>query len=98
MDEQGSTSPHKRVRRATRLPNLIRNRNAGQKESIEIDESSGKPRGTNKQKAQFNSFVALLARSKVSILKNSWDEVEDSVKEQIWQSIQVCSYILVLSY
>ncbi|QCD81431.1 hypothetical protein DEO72_LG2g1757 [Vigna unguiculata] len=37
---------------------------------------------------KFTSFVALLCRSKSSILIDDWDHVPETVKNQIWLSVQ----------
>ncbi|WVZ24868.1 hypothetical protein V8G54_003412 [Vigna mungo] len=38
-------------------------------------------------RVRFTSFVALLGRSKVSILIDKWDHVPEEVKNKIWQTI-----------
>lgn len=100
MDDQGNNTPsesvsgsqttHKRVRRATRLKELTRSRNAQERKPIEFNPKTGRPIGPHRQR--FTSYVGFLARSKVSILKNEWDQVEDNVKDLIWKSILVCHY------
>ncbi|CAA0826047.1 Unknown protein [Striga hermonthica] len=40
-----------------------------------------------KTKSKFNSYIALLGRSKVSILIPDWRKVTDRYKEQIWQAL-----------
>ncbi|BAT74032.1 hypothetical protein VIGAN_01198300, partial [Vigna angularis var. angularis] len=70
-----------------RLKDLTVSRNADQKLPIQFDMSTGKVIGDNR--ARFTSFVALLGRSKVSILIDKWDHVPEEVKNQIWQTIMV---------
>lgn len=78
-------STRKKGRRATQLKELTLSRRGDQRISIQFDQSTGNPLGPNKKK--FVSFVALQARSKVNILMTDWDHVEESVKNQIWQTI-----------
>ena len=87
QSEHNTQSTHKKGRRATRLKELTLSRSADQRIPIEFDQSTGIPVGKNKTK--FKSYMALLGRSKASILKTDWDSVDDLVKEQIWQSIMV---------
>ncbi|QCD96875.1 hypothetical protein DEO72_LG6g1585 [Vigna unguiculata] len=47
---------------------------------------TGKALGDNSTK--FTSYVALLGRSKSSILIDDWDHVPETIKNQIWQSVQ----------
>ena len=93
--EDASTPPApRRGRGGTRLRDLTVSRSSEQRIPIEIDMQTGKASGPNKDK--FVSYVALIARSKVSILIDKWKEVEESVKNQIWQSILVI--IITLLY
>ena len=82
-----SAKTKKQGRGATRLPGLTLNRAAEQRIPIEIDDSTGFPKGPNTIK--FRSYVALLGRSKASIQEKDWNAVEMMVKDQIWQSIMV---------
>ncbi|WVZ13823.1 hypothetical protein V8G54_011389, partial [Vigna mungo] len=52
-----------------------------------FDMSTGKVLGVSR--VRFTSFVALLGRSKVSILIDKWDHVPEEVKNQIWQTIML---------
>ena len=85
-----SQSTRKKGRHATRLRELTASRSSEQRIPIEFEPSTGNPLGPNRN--QFKSYVALLGRSKASILKKDWDDVELRVKEQIWHSILVCEY------
>ncbi|WVZ25824.1 hypothetical protein V8G54_004368 [Vigna mungo] len=84
-EDQSQSSTQPKCRRATRLKDLIFSRNVDQKLPIQFDMSTGKVIGNNR--ARFTSFVALLGRSKVSILIDKWDHVPEEVKNKIWQTI-----------
>ena len=89
--EETSTPPApRRVRGGTRLRDLTVSRESEQRIHIDIDIQTGKVSGPKKQKIY--SYVALTARSKVSILIDKWHDVEETVKNQIWQSILVMKY------
>jgi len=83
-----SQPSQKKGRRGTRLRELTLSRSGDQRISIEFDAATGNAVGPNA--AKFRSYVALLARSKASILKKDWNDVEIRVKEQIWDTILVC--------
>jgi hypothetical protein len=87
----GAQSSQKQGRRATRLAELSLSRGSDQKIPIEFDETTGNATGANNTK--FKSYVGLLGRSKASILRKDWDDVELRVKEQIWQSILVSTCV-----
>lgn len=59
----------------------------GQRIPIEFDQLTGKPSGENKTK--FKSYLGFLSRSKISILPNEWDSVDEDVKDEIWTTILV---------
>ncbi|KAL5168114.1 hypothetical protein HKD37_11G030342 [Glycine soja] len=83
--ESNSQSTKKRVRGPTCLKKLRLKRVRDQKISVEFDQSTGNAKGPNRR--EFNNYVAFLARSKVSILHEDWDHVEESEKNMIWQTI-----------
>ncbi|XP_004487156.1 uncharacterized protein [Cicer arietinum] len=86
QSELNAQSTQKNVRRATLLKEFLAlNRIAGQRISVEFDQSTGMPSGENKTK--FKSHVAFLGRSEVSILIDEWDSVDENVKNQIWATI-----------
>ncbi|KAK7361666.1 hypothetical protein VNO77_03740 [Canavalia gladiata] len=88
--QSGSENPssrQKKGRRATRLRELTLSRSGEQRIPIEFDKATGNPLGPNNTK--FKSYVALLGRSKASILKKDWDDVEMQVKDQIWETIML---------
>ena len=79
--------PKKNGRRGTRLRELTVSRSADQRLPIQFDMQTGKTLGDNSTK--FTSYVALLGRSKSYILIDDWDHVPETVKNQIWLSVQV---------
>lgn len=85
LDTQSTNRKGKRG--ATLMKKLALDRIDGQRISIEFDQSLGKPLGENKQK--FKSYVGFLGRSKVSVLTEDWDSVDEDVKNDIWTSILV---------
>ena len=85
--DESHPSTSKKGRRGTRLRELTISREADQRLPIQFDAQTGRALGEHS--AKFTSYVALLARSKVSILIDDWDHVPETVKNQIWQSIMV---------
>ena len=71
---ENPSSRQKKGRRATRLRELTLSRSGEQMIPIQFDQATGNPLGPNKTK--FKSYVALLGRSKTSILQKDWDDVE----------------------
>lgn len=94
--EWDTQSMKRKGRRGTQLRSLTFPRNGHLKMSIEFDQSTGNPLGGTRK--MFKSFVALLGRTKVSILKSDWKDVEESVKNEIWQSIMVFHFYLLCLY
>ncbi|WVZ13259.1 hypothetical protein V8G54_017789 [Vigna mungo] len=76
-EDQSQSSTQPKCRRATRLKGLTVSRNADKKLSIQFDMSTGKVIGDNR--VRFTSFVALLGKSKVSILIDKWDHVPEEL-------------------
>ncbi|XP_022639176.1 uncharacterized protein LOC111242058 [Vigna radiata var. radiata] len=85
--EQSQPSTQPKCRHATRLKDLTISRSADKRLPIQFDMSTGKVFGDNR--ARFTSFVALLGRSKASILIDDWDHVPEQVKNQIWETIML---------
>ncbi|XP_029127887.1 uncharacterized protein LOC114916084 [Cajanus cajan] len=75
----------KNVRGPTRMKNVAAKRLNGQRIHVDIDEITGHPTGDSA--AQFMSTMGVHARTKVSILLPSWDEVEEVVKNHIWTDV-----------
>ena len=82
MAHSGSDS-----RGTTRLHSVTAGRIARERMQVDVDPRSGKASGPNA--AKFRSYLGLLARRHVSILTPSWDHVEETEKNLIWQDIQV---------
>lgn len=89
-----SNSTQKKSRRGTRMTKLLQKCKDGDKLSIDFDQSTGLPIGHNRK--AFIGHVASLARDKVSILTNEWDEVHEDVKKKIWATIDVILIIFVI--
>jgi len=73
--------PKKKGRHGTRLRELTVSHNANQRLPIQFDMQTGKALGEISTK--FTSYVALLGRSKSSILIDDWDHVPEIIKNQI---------------
>ncbi|XP_058740299.1 uncharacterized protein LOC131612541 [Vicia villosa] len=92
MDDPSAPSPSnnvtqptkKRGRRGTRMKQLCLREN-GVKIPIDFDPRTKIPLGENRKK--FKSHVGSIARNKVSILEEYWDNVNSKVKDQIWDDI-----------
>ena len=73
-------------RGGTTLKNVSTEQSRGNKIAIEYD-VNWQPVGPNATK--YTSYVALLARTKPSILEEEWSKVADSVKNDIWDTLRV---------
>lgn len=69
---------------ATQLTKLVQIR-GGKKIHIDLDER-GEPIDRGKGNL-FKSFVGLTARQKISILENEWDDVKESDRDEVWNTI-----------
>ncbi|KAK2370751.1 hypothetical protein QL285_083768 [Trifolium repens] len=85
QNRSDTQSTKRKVRGATRMKKLALDLIDGQKLSIEFDESTGNALGENKTK--FKSYVGFLGRSKISILTEDWDSVDQNVKDEVWKDI-----------
>ncbi|GER51443.1 hypothetical protein STAS_28832, partial [Striga asiatica] len=56
----------------------------GEKKHVTFNRANGPD---PKTKNKFNSYIAVLGKSKVSILIPDWRKVTDRNKEQIWQAL-----------
>jgi len=74
-------------REATRLKDITASRLGGFKVAIDFDPQTARASGLNH--VMFNSYLGVLARTKVSILYPSWDHVTEAEKNMIWQDITV---------
>lgn len=78
------SSTNKRGR--TQMHCLAMQRVQGIREEVEFNHL-GQPIG--KVGTQLQSFIGVLAREKVKITYETWRSVPDSVREDIWQSVNV---------
>ncbi|KOM54486.1 hypothetical protein LR48_Vigan10g037800 [Vigna angularis] len=76
----------RRGRGVTRLPDVTSGRVDGQRRHVDIDPRSGHPSGPNADR--FRSYLGKLAKSHVSILHATWDDVPEVDKNFLWQDIQ----------
>lgn len=94
MDDPSSLSPSKndirptkkRGRHGTRMKQLCLHEN-GVKTPNDFDPRTKIPLEENRKK--FKSHVGSIARNKVSILEEYWDNVDSKVEDQIWEDIMV---------
>ncbi|WVZ05622.1 hypothetical protein V8G54_018968 [Vigna mungo] len=84
-ENQNQSSTQPKCRHATRLKDLTISRSANQRLLIQFDMSTGKVFGDNC--VRFISFVALLGRSKVSILIDDWDHVPEELTYDVSNTI-----------
>jgi len=77
----------KKTREATRMKAIAINHLGGVKFPVDVDPQAGRASGPNK--AQFASYLGVLARTKVSILVPDWDHVTEAEKDLIWQDLCV---------
>ncbi|BAT93237.1 hypothetical protein VIGAN_07217100 [Vigna angularis var. angularis] len=71
----------------TRLPDVTSQLVAMERISVEIDPQSGLPLGPHVEK--FRSYLGMLAKTHVSIVIASWDDVSEMDKNLLWQDILV---------
>jgi len=74
-------------RQTTRLRDITASRLGGFKVTVDFDPQTARASGPNR--AVFNSYLGVLARTKVSILYPTWDHVTEAEKNMIWQDITV---------
>ena len=82
---------HSDSRGTTRLPSVTAGRIASERMQVDVDPLTGKASGPNA--AKFRSYLGLLARRHISILTPSWDYVQETEKNLMWQDIQVFTLI-----
>ncbi|XP_052293551.1 uncharacterized protein LOC127901142 isoform X3 [Citrus sinensis] len=75
----------RKSRGRTNLPQLVRNRNNGQKLIVEYNKR-GQPHG--KVATRLFSFLGVLARTMVRISYEDWSKVPSETKEKIWECIK----------
>ncbi|KAG2371966.1 uncharacterized protein HKW66_Vig0240870 [Vigna angularis] len=76
----------RRGRGITRLANVTSGRVDGQRKHVDIDPGSGQASRPNANR--FRSYLGKLAKSQVSILHATWDDVPEVDKNLLWQDIQ----------
>ncbi|XP_052736348.1 uncharacterized protein LOC108337652 [Vigna angularis] len=72
-------------RSVTRLSDVTSRRIAMERLMVEIDPRSGRPNGPHAEK--FRSYLGMLAKTHVSIVIASWDDVPKMEKNLLWQDI-----------
>jgi len=80
-DSQGKS------REPTRLRDITVSRLGGFEVVIDLNPQTARALGPNR--AVFNNYLGVLARTKVSILLPSWDHVTEAEKNMIWQDLTV---------
>ena len=64
---------------------------------VDLDPQSATASGPNRP--VFNSYLSVLAHTKVSILVSTWDHVTESEKNMIWQDLTVSHHLkLIISH
>jgi len=77
----------------TRLKRLALKRVAGEKTRVDIDVNTGMTFGPHAN--EFMSYLGVVSRERLSILINSWDEVD---RKMIWEDVPVSFTLLLLPY
>ena len=47
---------------------------------------------------EFNSYLGVVSRERLSILINSWDDVSEVNQNMLWEDVLVSFTLLLLSY
>jgi len=84
----------RRSTESTRLRKLIATRVGGSKAAVQVDPKDGRPSGPNR--FLFSSYLGVWARTKVSILLPTWDDVTEVEKNMIWQDLTISHSLLKL--
>lgn len=91
-----NSSQTTRTRRGrTHLHCLTIQRHLGIKKTVRFNHD-GQPIGD--VATQMQSYIGVLARDKVKITYDSWDDVPPEIKEQIWEAVNVSNNIVYLVY
>jgi len=75
----------------TKMPKVTMNTH---KVVVQMDSQYGKPFGQNA--TMFSGYVGMLAKHHLSILVNSWDDIEEADKNLLWQDILVIMYFILM--
>ncbi|KAK2386412.1 hypothetical protein QL285_060314 [Trifolium repens] len=89
-DAPSSSSQPKstRVRGPTMMAQITKVRQTGIKIAVEFDPRTHACIGDRKNAATFRSYVAFLARSKCSLLKDEWKDINSKIKDAIWIDVK----------
>ncbi|KAG2376540.1 uncharacterized protein HKW66_Vig0241700 [Vigna angularis] len=88
MTSSRSDQTRRRCRSVTQLPDVTSHRDAGERLTMEIDPRSGAP--TRAHAKKFRRYLAMLAKTRVFIVVNCWDDVPEVEKNLLWQDILEC--------
>ena len=78
------------------MKRLALKRAAGEKTHADIDVNTGVAFGPNVD--EFNSYLGVVSRERLSILINSWDDVSEVNHNMIWEDVLVSFTLLLLPY
>ncbi|XP_022634039.1 uncharacterized protein LOC106755482 [Vigna radiata var. radiata] len=88
MSTSDSTSVQsRRTRGVTRLPEATSRQVPGQRRHLEIDPRTDVASGLNADR--FSSYLGKIAKTHVSILHATWDDVPEDEKNLLWQDVQL---------
>jgi len=82
--------------RPTRLKRLALKRVTGETTRVEIDVNTRVAFGPNAD--EFNSYLRVVSRERLSILINSWDDVSEVDRNMLRKDVRVSFTLLLLSY
>ncbi|KAK2397122.1 hypothetical protein QL285_058735 [Trifolium repens] len=77
-----------RVRGPTMMAQITKVRQTGVKIAVEFHPRTHACIGDRKNAATFRSYVAFLARTKCSILKDEWKDINSKIKDAIWIDVK----------
>lgn len=90
-----TSSGVKRKRGITSMHRIVKNKNTGKKLVVEYT-PKGKPYG--KVASELASYIGVLARTTVPISVESWPKVEKDLKNKIWESVEVHSWLKLMFF
>lgn len=85
MDDSSADPPKKKTRRPTSLQKFTNRLPSGEKYRVDVD-SNGKIIGPYANK--FKNYLGVVARTKVSILPFSWEQVDGETKRIVWDDVK----------
>jgi len=80
----------------TRLKTICTKINKGQKIPFPINVNIGVATRLNSK--NFSSYLGVVARERISILTDSWDNVTEHKRNMIWKNIMVCNCFYFVRY